>query len=96
MSNMLPQFSIGQRCQPMQTTENVKKGIANACGVVVGVVNRNDSYQNVSIFLERGEFIDVMNYSLCHVDEDMYQGWKSRGIPTHLDYILRITKGETT
>ena len=76
MSNM-PQFDIGQRCQAMQTDANVRKGFANVCGVVVGIIRQRGVCQTCRVFLEDGRFVTIENSNLIHVDEELYARWKS-------------------
>ena len=78
MSDSIPQFKAGDRCQVMQTTDNVSYGIASICGVVVER-NNLDAYK---IFLEDGRFIQIHGASLNHVSEETYHRWENNGVKT--------------
>ena len=80
MSSETPKFKCGDRMQAMCTDYNRKCGIYACCGVVLKALEKPANIYYC--FLEIGKFIYIDACQMCHVDEEMYQGWKKNGINT--------------
>ena len=83
MSDQIPIFKVGERCQAMNTSGNVKRGIAAVCGVVKEVVDDGGYGGTYGVALEgRVELFRISGCSLNHVDEDSYRRWRANGVDT--------------
>jgi len=83
MSDQIPVFKVGERCQPMGTMDNFEREIAGVCGVVKAV-DLDGCYGGFyTVELEgRPELVKISGCSLRHVSKDLYNRWQEKGIDT--------------
>jgi hypothetical protein len=78
MSQEIPEFKCGDRMQAMQTDDNIERGIAACCGVVL----EKKEGMFYRCFLEKGDFLLIPAYSMNHISEETYYQWKTNKVET--------------
>ncbi|MFA5300483.1 MAG: hypothetical protein WC389_20035 [Lutibacter sp.] len=82
MSDTIPVFKIGDRCQIMQTDLMVKRRLAARCGKIKDVLNGKycNSYD---IELDGGWLVlAISGCELNHISEEQYNFWKQNNVDT--------------